>query len=212
MGLAELVGKVGGALMWRGGIGVREVVMSARGFLGATALGTKAAAAAASLLLLTLSSPMRRRNLYFWTQAFPVYVHYKLLQWQLRDRSGEEREREFNKLHDKYAPHMYKVIINMGGFFLKLGQIGGTREDFVPPQFTRLLQTLQDQVPPERDELFALRSVDKEVRALGYGGGLPAVFRRFRVEVLAAASIGQCHRATLLDGREVVVKLARPKV
>jgi hypothetical protein len=58
---------------------------------------------------------MHRRNLYVWTQVFPVFpVHYKLLQWQLRERSGEVCEREFNKLRDKYAPHMYREILLVG--------------------------------------------------------------------------------------------------
>ena len=99
------------------------------------------------LALYSISRQATRRNFYFWTRAFPIYLHYKLLDFLLRDQPKAVRKQRFNELHDKYAAHMYNIIPTMGGFYLKLGQIGGTRHDFVPPQFTQLLQTLEDQVP-----------------------------------------------------------------
>ena len=119
------------------------------------------------------------------------------------------RKQRFNQLHDHYAPHVYNILINMGGFFLKLGQIGGTRQDFVPEQFTRLLHLLEDQVPAEKDPLFAIRVITRQLQQLGYTA-LTDVFASFDPQPVGAASIGQCHRATLTDGRQVVVKIVRP--
>lgn len=98
------------------------------------------------------------------------------------------------------------VLEDLGPTFVKLGQILSTRPDLVPAELARELGRLQDQVPPFPAAL-ACQTVEREL-----GRPMPELFSRFDPEPLAAASIGQVHRASLPDGREVIVKIQRPGI
>lgn len=92
----------------------------------------------------------------------------------------------------------------MGPTFIKLGQLLSTRYDLLPPAYTQALQGLQDKVGP-----FPFEQV-KEIIEADFGVGLKHLFREFDETPLAAASLGQVHRAVLPSGTEVVVKVQRP--
>ena len=207
--VAQCGGRVAGMFMRSGFLAVRERLLTLRGFLHATPPAQAFATVAAACVLRALGHQATRRSIYFWTQAFPIYLHYRFADRRMQNWPATLRKQRFNQLHDHYAPHVYNILINMGGFFLKLGQIGGTRQDFVPEQFTRLLHLLEDQVPAEKDPLFAIRVITRQLQQLGYTA-LTDVFASFDPQPIGAASIGQCHRATLTDGRQVVVKIVRP--
>ncbi len=90
--------------------------------------------------------------------------------------------------------------------FIKLGQVASTRSDLLPaPVITELTQ-LQTAVEPADPD--AIRHVVEEE----LGRPVEEVFSAFDWDPLAAASIGQVHRATLLSGEVVVVKVQRPRV
>ena len=92
----------------------------------------------------------------------------------------------------------------LGPIFVKFGQVLSTRRDLIPLEVADELAKLQDRVPP-----FAAA----QARALverAFGRPIDAVFSRFEAEPVASASIAQVHFATLLDGREVAVKVLRP--
>jgi ubiquinone biosynthesis protein len=98
------------------------------------------------------------------------------------------------------------VLEELGPTFIKLGQLLSTRPDLVPADFLDELAKLQDDVPP-----FSL----EEVRAIfkeELGRYPEEIFHYFDTEPLAAASIGQVHRARLDSGAEVVVKVQRPGI
>lgn len=147
-----------------------------------------------------------RRSIVFWGQAFPIFVHYKFVEWRLKNSPQEERNARFEQLHNKYAPTVYNLTLKLRGFFLKCAQIVSVRSEMVPTQYLTFLRTLQDNVPPEYTQTEVRAMVERSL-----GKPLSEVFKHFDDTPIGAASIGQVHRATLKDGREVVVKLQFPK-
>lgn len=95
-------------------------------------------------------------------------------------------------------------ILHLGPTFIKLGQLASTRADILPPEVTEELRALQDSVPG-----FGWRDAERILEEQ-YGRPVGEVFRFFDKTPLAAASLGQVHRATLFSGEEVVVKIQRP--
>ncbi|MDF0514249.1 AarF/UbiB family protein [Agromyces sp. H3Y2-19a] len=98
------------------------------------------------------------------------------------------------------------ALEDAGGAFVKLGQVLSTRSDVLPPEFVAELSRLQQRVPPaEWAEVRALLEAELP-RPMG------DVFGAFDETPLAAASIGQVHRATLASGEPVAVKVQRPGI
>src|SRR4051812_1237665 len=94
----------------------------------------------------------------------------------------------------------------MGPTFVKLGQILSSRADLLPDAYLKALSRLQDNVKP-----FPFEEVE-EVITRELGARISKAFGSFEREPLAAASLGQVHRATLRDGRAVCVKIQRPGI
>src|SRR5690625_1310068 len=94
----------------------------------------------------------------------------------------------------------------LGPTFIKLGQLLSTRPDLVPADYAHALSRLQDDVEP-----FPFEQVEAIIQT-ELGGRLSKLFDRFEKHPLAAASLGQVHRATLRDRREVAVKVQRPDI
>ncbi|MCP3851588.1 MAG: ubiquinone biosynthesis regulatory protein kinase UbiB [Gammaproteobacteria bacterium] len=99
-----------------------------------------------------------------------------------------------------------KALEDLGPIFVKFGQILSTRRDLLPDDLAEELSKLQDQVPPF--------SGQKAIEIIEESFKLPIdqVFKEFDSTPLASASIAQVHKATLLDGREMVVKVVRPDI
>ncbi|GAB7386643.1 AarF/ABC1/UbiB kinase family protein [Bacillaceae bacterium] len=98
------------------------------------------------------------------------------------------------------------VLQELGPAFVKLGQIASTRPDLLPEEIISELEKLQDQVPP-----FSFQEVCDIIQE-ELGDVLDNIFQHFEEIPLAAASIGQVHRAILRSGEKVAVKVQRPNI
>ncbi len=104
------------------------------------------------------------------------------------------------------AAELADELERMGPTFIKLGQLMSSRVDLFSPAYIEALARLQDSVEPfDFDQAEQIVSTELGVR-------LSRVFPSFERVPMAAASLGQVHRATLRDGREVVVKVQRPDI
>jgi ubiquinone biosynthesis protein len=100
--------------------------------------------------------------------------------------------------------HLREMLDELGPTFVKFGQLLSTRPDVVPPDIIAELRGLQDDVRP-----FPYSDVERVVTE-ELDQPIERLFMEFQEAPLAAASIGQVHRATLPNGKRVVVKVQRP--
>jgi len=100
--------------------------------------------------------------------------------------------------------HLREMLDELGPTFVKFGQLLSTRPDIVPPDIITELRALQDDVKP-----FPFSEVQRVI-AEELELPLEKLFLEFEEQPMAAASIGQVHRAVMHDGREVAVKIQYP--
>ena len=120
--------------------------------------------------------------------------------------AGEHRQQLRNDLALQTAEDVAATLGTMKGVLMKLGQMASYVDDGLSPATRRTLSRLQDSVPPMSPEL-AARVVTEEL-----GRPPEQAFATWDPEPIAAASIGQVHRAITLDGRAVAVKVQYPGI
>lgn len=145
----------------------------------------------------------------FFARAVAGFIFWELVLPRLGLRAVTRRTR--SNRYKQLAGRFRSMAIRMGGVMIKVGQFLSSRLDILPVEITEELSGLQDEVPAEDFE--AIRTLAEAE----LGASLENLFERFEPEPLAAASLGQVHRARLrADAAEaegfadVVVKIQRP--
>ncbi|HYH02806.1 MAG TPA: AarF/UbiB family protein, partial [Bacillota bacterium] len=111
-----------------------------------------------------------------------------------------------NKNTKNLGERIRLVLEELGPTYIKLGQIASTRHDLFPVSIIRELEKLQDNAPS-----FPFIQVS-EIIQQELGAPLEQIFQQFDLTPLAAASIGQVHKAVLKSGAKVAVKIQRPAI
>ncbi|XP_011082268.1 uncharacterized protein LOC105165093 [Sesamum indicum] len=142
-----------------------------------------------------------KRRVKVFTLAILIYIDYKVLQHREKWTKNSKRADLWDKAHERNARRVLKLIVQLEGLWVKLGQYLSTRADVLPPAYIRLLKQLQDSLPPR-----PLEEVCQTI-TVELGKSMTDLFLNFDDTPLATASIAQVHRATLADGQEVVVKV-----
>ena len=138
--------------------------------------------------------------------AASVWRRYKVPSWLDRIARRDPKARDLTEIHQKNADQIFRTATELRGLLIKMCQVIGTRSDVFPPPYVQTLSQTHDRLPPR--DLDEIRAVVEE----DLGKPLDAVFSEFDEVPVAAASLAQVHRARLLDGREVAVKVQYPDI
>src|SRR5215216_5551067 len=158
------------------------------------------------------TSRLRARYRYimaFFARAVAGFIYWELVLARLGLRGLTRRTR--SNRSRQLAARFRTMAIRMGGVMIKVGQFLSSRLDVLPVEITDELSGLQDEVPAE--DFHAIRMLAENE----LGTRLEDLFERFEPDPLAAASLGQVHRARLREDatesegfQDVVVKIQRP--
>jgi aarF domain-containing kinase len=161
--------------------------------------------------MLCILHPGIRRTIHFWKNMLPIITEYNWLKLCKRWSPGLHQER-LRSFHLRCAPRITNTMVEMGGIYIKLGQVMSTMgAGLLDKAYVEAFRTLQNGVPPKPYDAIA-GIIEKSS-----GKKMADVFDHFEKLPVGAASIGQAHRAVLKatstsGPQEVIVKVQYPEV
>ncbi len=148
----------------------------------------------------------RKRFLRGLLIAVRILISYRMARFVGIFLPAGRNAARISRLHRQNAILIREKALEMKGVMIKVGQFLSSRKDFLPDEFVEELSKLQDQVPPHDFREIRQRIIDE------LGSAPEDIFSEFEKEPIAAASLGQVHRAVLKDGREAAVKVQYPGI
>jgi ubiquinone biosynthesis protein len=149
---------------------------------------------------------LRIRSLRAYWTTWRVIFSYLWFKFRARFHSDVWIQHNLRQLNLRNARRIERAIVDLRGLFIKVGQLISIMTNFLPEEFRRELEGLQDAVPPRR-------YADIEARIREELGKSPdELFAHFERRAIASASIGQVHLAKLHDGSKVAVKVQYPDI
>lgn len=152
-------------------------------------------------------APLRARSWRAYWTTFLVIGSYLWLRLRSRFHSDSAwLGHALQRVHLRNARRIERTIVELQGLFIKVGQLISIMTNFLPEEFRRELEGLQDAVPPR-----PTRDIEARLRE-EHGRAPSEVFEQFEQRPIASASIGQVHLARLRDGTKVAVKVQYPDI
>jgi len=149
---------------------------------------------------------LRVRSLRAYWTTWLVICSYLWLRLRARFHSHAWIEHKLRQNNLVNARRIERTICELQGLFIKVGQLISIMTNFLPEEFRRELEGLQDAVPPR-----AYSDIEARIRE-ELGKPVAELFAHFERRPIASASIGQVHIAKLFDGSKVAVKVQYPDI
>ncbi|KAI9016697.1 hypothetical protein DFJ74DRAFT_644591 [Hyaloraphidium curvatum] len=131
-----------------------------------------------------------------------MFLDYKVVEYSdlyIRKEDEKVLEARYNELHEKYAPRVVALVLDLRGAWVKFAQVVASRPEFAPESYRKALKPLLDSVPP-----LPFSTIEETILGSLNVSDLSEIFASVDTDSLGAASVSQVHAAQLRDPASLV--------